>query len=750
MKISPQKTLAGGLPAITSSIKHTFGEMGALRATRALLRVNQNEGFDCPGCAWPDPDHERSATEFCENGAKAVAEEATLKRVTPAFFKQHSIDDLVTRHDFWLSQQGRLTHPMLKRQGASHYEQTSWSDAFALVAAHLGALSTPNQATFYTSGRTSNEAAFLYQLFVRLYGTNNLPDCSNMCHESSGAALNESIGVGKGTVTLDDFDQADCILVIGQNPGTNHPRMLTSLQRAAKNGCSIVSINPLKEAGVDHFIHPQDALHLLGEGTKLTSLWVQPRINGDLPLLKGVMKAMLTHEERAPGTVFNHSFIERYTEGYAELVTDLEQVSWDLIVRESGVNRTQIEELAALVARSKRVIICWAMGLTQHKNGVATIQQAVNLLLLGGHFGRPGAGACPVRGHSNVQGDRTMGIWEKMPDWFLDKLGTRFGFTPPRDHGLDTVDSIRAMHAGEVKVFFGLGGNFLSATPDTDYVAKALQKCDLTVHVSTKLNRAHLVTGKTALILPCLGRTEVDLQASGPQYVTVENSMGVVHASQGHLAPASSELLSEVAIVAGVAKATLGNLVNWDACVANYDVIREHIAQVIPGFDDYSVRAKKPGGFYLPNAVRDKLIFNTRSQKANFKTHAIESGNLPKGHYWLMTIRSHDQFNTTLYGLDDRYRGIKNSRRVLFMNRDDIADAGWSSGTLVNITSHFGNVTRNAADFSVVPYDIPRRCLATYFPEANVLVPIESTADKSNTPTYKSLVVSLSESYFGS
>ncbi len=747
-KISPQQTVAGGVSAILSSAKHVFKEMGVQRGTRTLLRVNQMGGFDCQGCAWPDPDDERSATEFCENGAKAIAEEATTKKVTPQFFARHSVSELAKQGDFWLGKQGRLTSPMLLKENAEHYEPLSWEQAFALIASELKSLASPDEATFYTSGRTSNEAAFLFQLLVRLFGTNNLPDCSNMCHESSGVALIQSLGIGKGSVSLKDFAHADCILVIGQNPGTNHPRMLTSLQEAARNGCEIISINPLKEAGLSRFKHPQEIPGLASAGTALAKHFLQVKINGDLALLKGIMKELWDAEKKNPGQVFDHEFIKKYTQGYSEFLSDLDGTPWDLILDESGIAREQIRAVAAIVQKSKRMIICWAMGLTQHKNAVANIQTIVNLLLLGGHMGRLGAGACPVRGHSNVQGDRTMGIFEKMPDDFLDRLEAEFKFKAPRKHGLDTVDSIKAMHRGAIKVFFAMGGNFLSASPDTEFVAEALKKCRLTVHVSTKLNRSHLVTGKKALILPCLGRTEVDIQKSAKQFVSVENSMGIVSSSVGKLKPISSDLKSEPAIICGLAEALFGkngpSHVDWQGMAANYDLIRESISRVVLGFEDFNQKVRKPGGFALYHPVRDQLEFKTPSRKAQFAVHPIIKSELADDHYILMTIRSHDQFNTTIYGLDDRYRGISQGRRVIFMNEEDIKKANFVAGMSVDITSHFLGHRRSVEKFTIVPYSIPRKCVAAYFPETNPLVPIDSTADQSNTPTYKSVVVSLS------
>src|SRR6195256_6519416 len=622
--VKPISKVAGGMPAVLSAAKYTFKEMGAVRGTRTLLQLNQKQGIDCPGCAWPEPDGERSHFEFCEEGAKHVADEATTKRVTPEFFKEWSVTQLSHQSDQWLNAQGRITHPLVLRAGADHYEAINWPDAFALIASELNSLASPDEAIFYTSGRTSNEAAFLYQLFVRQFGTNNLPDCSNMCHESSGTGMKETLGFGKGTVTLADFDLADAIFVIGQNPGTNHPRMLTSLLAAKRRGCKIVHINPLPETGLARFKHPQEVWTWLGQGTKLADLFLQVRVNGDVALLKGIMKELLDAEDRRPGTVLDHEFINGYTGGFEEFKEALEKAHLGDILEQSGLRKSQLEDVAKLFIQSERVIFCWAMGLTQHKNAVANIQEIVNLMLLRGQIGKPGAGLCPVRGHSNVQGDRTMGIWERPTDEFLEKLGAEFNFEPPRAHGFDTVRSIQAMHDGRAKVFFALGGNFLSATPDTEYTAEALRRCRLTVQVSTKLNRAHLITGEQALILPCLGRTEIDLQESGPQMVTTENSMAVVEGWQGRLAPASPDLLSEPAIVAGLAKAVLGtrSSVDWDGLLANYDRIRDHIEHVVPDFNDYNQRARRPGGFYLPNPIFE-LEFKTDDRKAHFTVHEL-------------------------------------------------------------------------------------------------------------------------------
>lgn len=744
VQIKPLSKVAGGVPSIIATAKTAWEEMGLARGLRTLLRLNQKTGFDCPGCAWPEPDGERSHAEFCENGAKHVADEATTKRVTPEFFAKWSVAKLADQSDHWLGKQGRITHPMVLRSGASNYEEISWDEAFALIAGELNSLSHPDEAVFYTSGRTSNEAAFLYQLFVRLFGTNNLPDCSNMCHESSGSALGETIGVGKGTVTLEDFNLAQATFVIGQNPGTNHPRMLTALQKAKQNGCKLVHINPLPEVGMTRFKHPQDVLAWVGGGSALADLFLQVRINGDVALLQGITKAVLEEEERRPGQVLDQEFINSYTSGFAEFAAAIKRASWSEIIEQSDISRSQIDEAAKIFIESDRTIFCWAMGLTQHKNAVANIQEIVNLMLLRGQLGKPGAGLCPVRGHSNVQGDRTMGIWERPTDLFLEKLGAEFNFEPPRRHGYDTVKAIAAMHQQKARVFFALGGNFLSATPDTEYTADALRRCRLTVQVSTKLNRAHLVTGEQALILPCLGRTELDLQSSGAQFVTTENSMAVVQASRGFLPPASEHLLSEPAIVARLATATLGvnSNISWQELAANYDLIREHIARVVPGFEDYNERVRRPGGFHLPSPI-SKRVFQTPSGRAGFTVHPLPRHELGSDQYLMMTIRSHDQFNTTIYGLDDRYRGIYNGRRVVFLNQDDISSAGLRDGTLVDLISHFEGEQRVAHNFVVVPYSIPRRCAATYFPETNVLVPLRSVADKSNTPVSKSVVISI-------
>jgi molybdopterin-dependent oxidoreductase alpha subunit len=736
---------AAGVPAVLSSLNHVFGQAGVLRGTEAMLKLNQKNGFDCPSCAWPDPDDHRAATEFCENGAKAIAAEATTRKAGPEFFARHSITDLAAESDYWLEQQGRLMEPMLLERGASHYKPVSWDEAFAIIGAELNKLPTPDDGIFYTSGRASNEAAFLYQLFVRQFGTNNLPDCSNMCHESSGCALKESIGVGKGTVKLEDFDKADTIFVVGQNPGTNHPRMLSALQSAVRHGAKIISVNPLREAGLLGFKHPQEVSGMMGLATKLTTQFLQVKLNGDMALFRGLAKALLELEDERPGKVLDQVFLTDKTLGADAYMAQVKATSWEDVEKLSGISREDIRAAAEQTASGKRrVISCWAMGLTQHRNAVATIQEVAQVHLLLGAVGREGAGLCPVRGHSNVQGDRTMGIFEKMPDAFLDKLGEVFSFTPPRAHGYDTVMAIKAMHEQPGKVFIGLGGNFLSATPDTEFTATALRNCNLTAHISTKLNRSHLITGQRALILPCLGRSEMDFMGGKEQFVTVENSMGVVHMSRGSLRPAGDILLSETMIVARIAEASLQGRshVPWRSFGEDYDLVREKIEAVIPGFTDFNEKVRKPGGFYLANSARDGK-FDTPSGKAVFALNPLTALEPAPGQLVLQTFRSHDQFNTTIYGLHDRYRGISNERRIIFLNPEDMKQRGIRPVQPVDITSHWQGEKRLARNFLAIPYEMPAGSAAAYFPEANVLVPIDSTADQSNTPTSKGVLITL-------
>ncbi len=757
VKLRAPDRVAAGMHALAESLKFTARETGFARAISDWLKINKKDGFDCQSCAWPSPDEDRHLFEFCENGVKALTSEATRKHIGPEFFREHSIADLQKQTDHWLELQGRLVHPMVKCAGGAHYEPIEWGEAFELMARELSALPTPDAAAFYTSGRTSNEAAFLYQLFARQFGTNNLPDCSNMCHESSGVALKESIGIGKGCVKLEDFERADGIFIIGQNPGTNHPRMMTTLERAKKSGATIVAINPIRETGLISVVNPNPqeyrnplrfaAKMLFNHGTPLGDCWLPVRVNGDMAAMRGIMKEMLHEEERRPGAALDRQFIDQYTTGFEEFAAHVCATPWDQILEISGLTREQIRTAAEIAMRAKRIICCWAMGLTQHKNAVATIQEVMNFLLLGGNIGKPGAGPCPVRGHSNVQGDRTMGIWERMTDAFREKLSREFQFSPPRGHGTNTVETIKKMHEGKIQFFFAMGGNFLAAPPDTEYTAKALHKCRVTAHVSTKLNRAHLITGEIALILPCLGRSEIDRQESGEQFVTVEDSMGIINPSRGHAEPASQRLLSEPAIVAGLAKATLGSrsTVGWDGLVANYDRIRDRIERVVPGFENFNARIRKDV-FYLPNDARDRRKFNNPEGKAKFSISQLTPPNLAPDQYLMTTVRSHDQFNTTIYGLDDRYRGVYNGRRVIFMNGDDIKAAGLWQGQLVDLTSYYKDEMRTACHFMVAPMEIARRCTATYFPEANVLVSINNSADRSNTPVSKSLVISIAPS----
>jgi len=732
---------AAGPTAVAVAMKRAVEQMGVARSARTLLRLNQVDGFDCQGCAWPDPDPKhRHTAEFCENGAKAVTEEATLRHVGRPFFAAHPIEDLADKTDYWLGQQGRLTEPMVLRDGATHYEPISWDDAFAMVAGHLNGLASPDEAVFYTSGKTSNEAAFAYQLFVRAFGTNNLPDCSNMCHESTSVALAETIGIGKGSVSLDDVHDAELIVILGQNPGTNHPRMLSALETAKKNGARIVAVNPLREAGLVRFKNPQTPRGWVGGGTPLADLHLPIRLNGDLALFQALGALLLEWD------AVDHEFVADHTTGFDEWAAHVAQVDWEVVERASGLSRGQVEELAVMLRDSRATVFCWAMGITQHRNAVATIKEFVNVALLQGNIGKPGAGLCPVRGHSNVQGDRTMGIWERPKPEFLDALQEEFGFEPPRDNGFDTVEAVQAFRDGRAKVFFAMGGNFVSAVSDTDVTERAMRNADLTVHVSTKLNRSHVVTGREALILPALGRSERDRTGGREQRVTVEDSMSAVHASKGPLKPASKHLRSEVDIVCSLAEATLGDAhgLPWGDYRADYSAIRRSIANVVPGCAAYDEKVDQPGGFVLPHPPRDSREFPTDSDRAVFSVSPIDVVNVPAGRLLLQTIRSHDQFNTTIYGLDDRYRGIKGGRRVVFVHPDDIAHLDLADGDIVDLVSEWHDGSRRAAvEFRVVAYDQPRGCAAAYFPETNPLVPLESKAEGSNTPTSKSVVVRL-------
>lgn len=742
LRIGKQYEHAAGMNAVIVSMRNIFKRVPVGKSFKVLNKLNQKEGVDCPGCAWPDPDKRSKLGEYCENGVKAIAEEAMTARANPDFFAKHSVSELLAQSDYWLGQQGRLTHPMVIREGGTHYETISWNEANQLIGDHLKALDDPNKAAFYTSGRTSNEAAFLYQLFVRMYGTNNLPDCSNMCHESSGVALSRTVGIGKGSTTLDDLYKAEVIMIFGQNPATNHPRMLSALEKAKANGAKIISINPLKESGLVRFKNPQTIKGVLGGGTIISDHFLQVRINEDVALLKAIMIKLFNIAESRP-EILDSEFINSKTAGFEEFKEDLMKNDLVNLLERTGIDESEIDAVVALLADKSKIITCWGMGLTQHVNGVDNIQEVVNLLLMKGSIGKPGAGTCPVRGHSNVQGDRTVGIAERPSKALLDKISEHFGFEPPKESGLDVVATIRAMHEEKVKVFIGMGGNFLSAAPDTNFTSEAFHKCDLTVHISTKLNRSHLTHGKTALILPSMGRTDKYMKNGKSQFVTVENSMGVIHTSQGVLQPPSEFVESEPVIVANIAKATLNqDKVDWDFLVEDYANIRDLIEKTIAGFENYNERVAKPTGFELPNGARVG-VFNTPNKKANFTVNKLSENNVGADEFLMMTTRSHDQFNTTIYGLDDRYRGVYNGRMVVFMNPDDMKRLGIKQGDLLTLHNNYDNVERSVSDFAAVPYNIPKGCLGTYFPEANPLVPNTLQARSSHTPASKSVKVNI-------
>jgi len=760
-RYKPYNGAAGGWGALRSVVQAWVGSDNALKNIRALLKTNQNGGFDCPGCAWGDsPEH--GMVKFCENGAKAVNWEATKRRVDPTFFARHSVTSLLGQSDYWLEYQGRLTDPMVYDPVGDRYRPIAWDDAFALIARHLNALESPDQAEFYTSGRASNEAAYLYQLFVRAFGTNNFPDCSNMCHEASGVALSQSVGVGKGTVTFDDFEHADAIFVWGQNPGTNHPRMLEPLREAVERGAQVVCINPLKERGLERFQHPQHPIEMLTNGDKPTNTaFFRPALGGDMAMMRGMAKFLLQWEREALAKgeepIFDHAFIAEHTATVDDYLAVVDATTWEQIENQSGLTLGEIELAARMYVKAKNVIMCWAMGITQHRHSVPTIQEIANLMLLRGNLGVPGSGLCPVRGHSNVQGDRTMGINERPPVALLDSLERRFGFPVPRHNGHNTVEAIHAMLEGRAKVFIGLGGNFAQATPDTDRTAQAMRNCDLTVHISTKLNRSHLIHGKEALILPCFGRTDIDQQGEGPQAVTVEDSFSMVHASNGQLKPLSQQMRSEPAIIAGIAAATVGNRpVDWNWLIADYDRIRDLIADTIPGFDQFNERLKHPGGFYLGNNAAQR-VWKTASGKANFKANRLPddlihegvraTGKLPD--LIMQSMRSHDQYNTTIYGLDDRYRGVRGQRNVLFANEADIIRLGFNPGDKADIVSLWGDgLERRVTGFTLLAFDIPAGQAAAYYPEVNPLVPLESVGDGSHTPTSKFVAIQLKPASF--
>ncbi|CAC9974647.1 FdhF/YdeP family oxidoreductase [Flavobacterium panici] len=741
LKLTKTGKWAAGVPAVISAFSDLIEEKTLVRGTKALFKMNQKGGFDCPSCAWPDPDDDRSPLgEYCENGVKALAEEATTKKITAEFFKQNSVYDLAQLDDYQIGKMGRLTEPMYLPKNGTHYEPISWDNAFTKIAEHLNALDSPDEAAFYTSGRTSNETSFLYQLFAKEFGTNNMPDCSNMCHETSGSALRTTIGIGKGTVTLDDFYDTDVIVIIGQNPGTNAPRMLTALAKGKKNGAKIIAVNPLPEAGLMGFHNPQEINGIIGNGVKLADLFLPVKINGDMALLKALEIILLELENKNPGKVFDYDFIKEKTTGYEAFLKQFDNYNLDELVQLSGVSKEALYEAAEIIAFKKRIIVCWGMGLTQQPNGVEMIREILNILLLKGSIGKPDAGVCPVRGHSNVQGNRTMMIDEKPTNEQLDRLQAYFGFNPPRKHGYDVVRAIKAMKEEKVKLLFCMGGNFLSATSDTTYTASALRKLNLTVNVSTKLNRSHLIHGQEAIILPTLSRSDIDIVNGEAQFITTENSMGVVQSSKGMLKPVSDNLINETQIVCKLAMATLGNksVVDWQRYHDSYDDVRDAIEKCIPGFENYNEKVRQKGGFHLPNAARDgKFITKDFGDRAPFTLTEIPKNELAPDEYMMASTRTHDQFNTTIYGLDDRYRGVKNERRVIFMNEKDIEQGGFKAGDKVDLFNYDDNIERIAPLFVIVSYQIPEKNTVTYFPETNVLVSVNNVVKDSNMPASK-------------
>ncbi len=745
MSVSEPESWAAGVPGVLHSMGPAFRGMGIRRSLKTLTAMNQKGGFDCMSCAWPDPDH-RKTLEFCENGAKALNWEATPLTIPTKFWAKHSISDLLTKSEYWLGMQGRLVEPVFKPAGKDHYEAISWDDAFAKIAAKLNSLDSPNEAAFYTSGRTANETAFAYQLFVRAYGTNNLPDCSNMCHESTGLAMAETIGIGKSTIAYSDFAKADLIIVMGQNPGTNHPRMLTALEEAKEAGAEIVAVNPLLEAGLIRYKNPQRVKGVIGRGTGLADQYLQIRLGGDGWLMKAISKRVLEAEAQNPGTVLDHDFLDEHCGGLAELTEHLAHLDERAVLDSTGLSVEQIDELAARYLKADRVIITWAMGLTQHKEAVPTIKEVINLLLLRGNIGKPGAGASPIRGHSNVQGDRTMGIWEQMPADFLDAIEKEFGFDPPRDIGVDAVEAIRGMRDGKIKFWLALGGNMVAAVSDTEAAETAFLNTEMTVQISTKLNRNHVIIGDEALILPTMGRSEIDLQSTGPQFLSVEDSVCAVRSTRGRVDPVDPRLLSELSIVTRLARAVLGDKsdIDWAAMEGNYDVVRDHISRVVPGFDNFNQKIRQDGGFVLPHGPRDSRKFTTPSGKAVLTVNELEHIECPPGRLLLQTMRSHDQFNTTIYSLNDRYRGIKKGRKVIFVNPDDLVELGFADGDSVDVHSEFAdNVDRAIRAFRIVAFPTTRGCAAAYFPEANALVPLDFIAEGSGTPASKSVVIRL-------
>lgn len=744
LKVSEPQRSAAGAKAVMVSMERGFAEAGVSRTLRSMARVNQRGGFDCPGCAWPESiTGRRKPAEFCENGAKAIAEEASARVVTPQWWAEHPISVLREKTEYWLGSQGRITTPMIIRAGETHYTPISWSQAFATVAEHVNA-TRAERCVFYTSGRTANETAFMYQLLARSLGTNNLPDCSNMCHESSGSALNPTIGIGKGTVSLEDFEHAELIFVVGQNPGTNHPRMLSALSEARKRGARVVAVNPLPEAGFFGFKDPQTVGGMLGRPQEVSSDFLQIKVGGDLALFQAFGHLLLKAEEQDPGRVIDRDFIDSSTDGFEAYRRARQHIDWDATEQATGLSRAQITEIAQLLIASKATIFCWALGLTQQPHSVPTLKEIINLLLLQGNFGKPGAGACPVRGHSNVQGDRTMGIWEKPSETLLKAIDTEFGIHAPRQHGYDSTETLHAFENDAVDVFVSMGGNFALANSETELLEAGMQRAKLTVHISTKPNRSHVVHGQTSLILPTLGRTDKDdKHPGGAQFLSVEDSMSVIHSTQGRLSPVSEHLLAEPVIVARMATAILGedHPVNWRAMAEDYDVIREHISRVVPGFEDFNRRVRQKNGFVLPNPPRDSRSFATDIGRGRFTVSGFEALHAPQGHLILQTMRSHDQYNTTFYGVDDRYRGIKDGRRVVLVHPQDLQDLGFTDRQLVDVISTFRGTERRANRFRLISYPTAKGCAAAYFPEANALVHRDLVARESNTPGFKAMMV---------
>jgi len=748
LELKEPVTHAAGLLGVKEALKHSFKEMGIARSMKALIEMNQKDGFDCPSCAWPDPEKPSKIGEYCENGAKALADEATTKTADSTFFKKHSVEELSQLTDYELNKLGRLTEPLVLKPESLYYEPIDWQDAFVLISQELKKLASPDEVIFYTSGRSSNEAAFLYGMFARAFGTNNMPDCSNMCHESSGVALSETLGIGKGSIKLEDLYKAEVVIVAGQNPGTNHPRMLSALEKCKQNGGKVISINPLEESGLINFRNPQNLKGLVGSGEDLADLHLPVKINQDIALVKLILKR-LAKLDAVEQSVFDHEFINTYVQGYDALLADMTNYNETNLLEKCGVSEEKINQTVSLLSKKSKIVVCWAMGLTQHKNGVENIREYINLLLLKGAIGKPNSGTCPVRGHSNVQGDRSVGIMHFVNEALNQRIKKHLGFTPPAKEGVDTVGAMKAMHEGHAKVFMCLGGNFLMAASDTEYTAKALQNCELTVQVSTKLNRTHLVTGKTALILPTIGRSEKDIKNGKQRKFTVENSMGRVTQSKGVLKPASDNLMSEPEIIATLANTYFEckHAMDWKALGENYELIREQIDKVIKGFKETEKRSKGVG-YYLPNNVRELDFSKLPNGKAQLTINKLPKHDLESDEFMLMTIRSHDQFNTTIYGLDDRYRGVYNERRVLFINKEDMDSFGFKKFDKVDITSNYNDTKRTAENFLIIPYNIPKGNLAAYFPETNVLVPHNHFADRSKTPISKSIKVKVKKANY--